>query len=213
MKNRSTIWLFVFMVFIVPAMVFAGWQFYEKKYQALPVIGGTLEVNGKKTVHTIADFHLQNQDEVFISTKDWENKIVVANFFFTHCPVICPSMTKNLVRVQQETKPRLVTITSFSIDPERDNAAALKKYSSRYGINNQNWNLLTGDKKIIYKLARESFRVVATDGDGGPNDFIHSEKLVLIDRKKRIRGYYTGTDAKEVNQLIYDIKKLENEKD
>jgi protein SCO1/2 len=79
------------------------------------------------------------------------------------------------------------------------------------GVDESNWELLTGNKKEIYKLARNGFMIVATDGDGGPNDFIHSEKLVLVDKQKRIRGYYDGTSGREVDQLIEDIKKLKNE--
>ena len=90
-------------------------------------------------------------------------------------------------------------------------AAQIKKYADNFAINTTNWNLLTGDKREIYKLARNSFMLVATDGDGGPEDFIHSEKLVLIDKQKRIRGYYDGTGNKEAGQLINDIKKLKHE--
>ncbi len=146
-----------------------------------------------------------------VSITDWNNKIVVANFFFTHCPVICPTMTKNLVKVQNQFNEDEILINSFSIDPVRDSAEQLKQFSERYGIESKNWNLLTGDKQEIYRLARKSFLVVATDGDGGPNDFIHSEKLVLIDKQRRIRGFYTGTEKSDVDQLIIDIKKLKNE--
>ena len=104
-----------------------------------------------------------------------------------------------------------VVLNSFTVDPERDSAAQLNKYADRFGIKTKKWDLLTGDKKEIYKLARNSFMIVATDGDGGPNDFIHSERLALIDKQKRIRGYYDGTSDKEVSHLINDIKKLKNE--
>src|SRR5690606_15218278 len=101
---------------------------------------------------------------------------------------------------------------SFSVDPYRDSVEILQKFSRKYELDNRNWDLITGDKKTIYKLARNSFMLVAADGDGGPEDFIHSEKLVLVDTEKRIRGYYNGTDEKEVTQLIRDIKKLKDEK-
>jgi protein SCO1/2 len=205
MQKRSAIGLFVMLVFIVPVTAWALLNLYEKKLQALPVIGKTRE-------HRISDFKLTNQDGMIKSTDDWENKIVVANFFFTHCPVICPKMTNNLKKINKffENDPT-VLINSFSVDPERDSTAQLKKYADHFAINTWNWNLLTGDKKEIYRLARNSFIVVATDGDGGAEDFIHSEKLVLIDKQKRIRGYYDGTSDKEVGQLIIDIKKLKHE--
>ena len=104
-----------------------------------------------------------------------------------------------------------ILLNSFSVDPERDSATQLKTYADRFGIVTAKWDLLTGDKREIYKLARNSFMIVATDGDGGPNDFIHSERLVLIDAQKRIRGYYDGTSDKEVKQLVNDIKKLKHE--
>ena len=121
-------------------------------------------------------------------------------------------MTKSLIRIQEAFKTDAeILISSFTVDPERDSSAQLKKYARQYNVDTRNWNLLTGDKKEIYKLARNSFMLVATDGDGGPDDFIHSESLVLIDKQKKIRGYYNGTSNDEVNQLIIDIKKLKHE--
>ena len=143
---------------------------------------------------------------------DWKDKIVVADFFFSHCPTICPAMTRNLKKVQAAFKNEgNVLINSFSVDPVRDSATQLKAYSRRMQIDNSNWHLITGDKMGIYRLARESFMIVATDGDGGPGDFIHSEKLVLIDRQKRIRGFYQGTSESDTERLINDIKKLKDE--
>jgi len=121
-------------------------------------------------------------------------------------------MTSNLKLVQDAFKnDDNVVIISFTVDPETDTAGRLKWYANHFSINTSKWNLLTGDKKDIYKLARESFYVSAGDGDGGPDDFIHSDKLVLIDKQKQIRGYYTGTEKNDVEKLIHDIKKLENE--
>ncbi|MEJ7676627.1 MAG: SCO family protein [Segetibacter sp.] len=99
----------------------------------------------------------------------------------------------------------------MSVDPEHDNIPQLKKYVNRFGINTTNWSLLTGDKKEIYKLARNEFMIVAAEGDGGDEDFIHSEQLVLADQQRRVRGYYDGTNKQQVDQLIHDIKKLQNE--
>jgi protein SCO1 len=162
--------------------------------------------------HTIDDYQLTNQRGEQVSTTKWKNKIVVANFFFTHCPSICPKMTKNLITVQQSyINSDDLLLVSFSVDPERDSAKRLAEYAGKFSIDETKWQLLTGSKKEIYRLARKSFKVTATDGDGGADDFIHSNKLILIDTKKRIRGYYDGADEKETTQLIKDIKKLENE--
>jgi protein SCO1/2 len=211
MQKKSTIWVFVILVFLVPIVAYAGYIFYEKKFQKLPVYGKESLLKGKKVDHEIPAFELINQDGKISTIHEWNNKIVIVDFFFTHCPSICPKMTTSLKKVQKAFAENEILISSFSVDPEKDNTEQLKWYSGKFGINTANWQLLTGDKKDIYKLARNGFMIVATDGDGGPNDFIHSEKLVLVDKQKRIRGYYDGTSEKEINQLIKDIKKLKDE--
>lgn len=192
-------------VFILPLLAWFLLSWYENKIESLPVLGKSKE-------HRIAGFSFINQDGQQKTLANWENKIVVADFFFTHCPVVCPKMTRSLKKIEQQfSNNDALHIASFTVDPARDDANRLKEYANQFEINNHRWDLLTGDKKELYKLARNSFMVVATDGDGGPDDFIHSDKLVLIDTKKRIRGYYNGTDEKEVEQLITDIKKLKHE--
>lgn len=212
MKQRHTIRLFIIMVFVIPVAAYALLNVYEKKAGTLPVLGPVLKVNGSPTEHHISDFHLTNQEGQTVSRADWKDKIVVVDFFFTHCPSICPKMTTNLKRVNTIFRAdNSVRINSFSVDPERDSSAQLKRYAIQFGIDTRHWDLVTGGKKEIYRLARNSFMIVATDGDGGPGDFIHSEKLVLIDKQGRIRGYYSGTSYDETDQLINDIKKLQNE--
>jgi protein SCO1 len=202
MLKKYTILSFLLIVLVLPFTVFGVVKWIENRFQKLPVyeyIGPTL------------NFNLQNQYGENIDQKQWEDKIIVADFFFTTCPVVCPKMKKNLLRVEEAfRKDADIEINSFSVDPERDSVAQLKKFADKFGISG-NWNLLTGDKIEIYRLARNSFRIVATDGDGGEADFIHSEKFILLDKQKRIRGYYTGTDEEEVNKLIKDIKKLKHE--
>jgi len=196
-------WLFIAAVVIFPVTVFAIVKWYENKYTALPVLGGEK--------HRIADFNLLNQHGGSSSLKDWDNKIVVADFFFTRCPVVCPKMTRSLKKVKEiYSNETQLLISSFSVDPERDSVSHLKQYAEKMNIRD-NWSLLTGDKKEIYKLARNSFMVTATDGDGGELDFIHSELLVLVDKQKRIRGFYNGTIPSEVDELIRDISRLKNE--
>ena len=203
MSKKYSIWIFVAAVVLLPMSVFALVKWYEHSFTKLPVLG----VDN----HTISDFELVNQYGATTSLHDWEGKITVNNFFFTHCPSICPKMVRNLKNVQQLLgRDSELLINSFTVDPERDSVAQLKAYASRMDINN-NWQLITGDKKEIYKLARKSFLVVATDGDGGPNDFIHSEMLVLVDKQKRIRGFYSGTDGDDMKNLLRDIKRLERE--
>lgn len=201
--KRFPAWLFIAVVTLLPITAIAIVKWYQNKYTPLPVLAGK--------AHRIADFRLTSQYNNAVSLKNWEGKIVVANFFFTHCPVICPKMVRNLKKVQgvyiNDTE---VLFNSFTVDPERDSVGQLRRYADRMNIRGS-WLLLTGDKKEIYKLARKSFLVTATDGDGGSQDFIHSDMLVLIDGQKSIRGYYAGTDEKEANRLIGDIEKLKKE--
>ena len=211
MKTTYLIWSFVAGIFIIPIGAFAIYQFYDRRFTSLPVFRIEVTVDGYKVSRTIPAFELMNQDRQTVGIKEWAEKIVIIDFFFTHCPFICPKMTESLKRVQAEFGQQGILINSFSIDPQRDNPARLKWYAQKFSINTGNWHLLTGDKKDIYKLARNGFMIVATDGDGGPEDFIHSEKLVLIDKQKRIRGYYNGTSDADINKLIQDIKKLKHE--
>lgn len=203
MLSKYSKWLFVAVVFIVSFGLFGIVKWYESTFQQLPVFG--------PEGHTITNFNLQNQHDSNTTLDSWNGKIVVANYFFTHCPSICPKMIYSLKRVQAYANIKNLQLNSFSVDPERDSVTQLQSYASKFDIKG-NWNLLTGDKKQLYVLARKSFLVVATDGDGGPDDFIHSDKLVLIDVQKRIRGFYDGTDEASVNSLIKDIKKLANER-
>ena len=167
-----------------------------------------------KKYHKIANFSLTNQNGNRISQRDYQGKIYVADFFFTTCPSICPIMTNNMAYIQSKIMddPQ-VKLLSFSVTPEIDSVPQLKKYALEKGVNDKKWNLLTGDKKEIYTLARKSYFVVKEDGDGGPHDMIHTENFVLVDPDKRIRGYYDGTDKAAMENLLADLKTLKEEYD
>jgi len=167
-----------------------------------------------KKYHKIANFRLINQNGNRISQRDYQGKIYVADFFFTTCPSICPIMTNNMVYIQSKIMddPQ-VKLLSFSVTPEIDSVPQLKKYALEKGVNDKKWNLLTGEKKEIYTLARKSYFVVKEDGDGGPHDMIHTENFVLVDPEKRIRGYYDGTDKTAMENLLADLKTLKEEYD
>jgi protein SCO1/2 len=161
--------------------------------------------------HSIADFKLVNQNGDTITQNTYADKIYVADFFFTTCPSICPVMTANLAEVQDEFKDdNEVLLLSHSVTPEIDSVAQLKKYAVEKGVIDQKWNLVTGDKKQIYELARKSYMAVMDDGDGGAYDMIHTENFMLIDKERRIRGYYDGTNKEEVEKLIRDIEILKS---
>ena len=165
-----------------------------------------------KKYHKIAPFRLFNQNGQIITQRDYEDHIYVADFFFTTCPTICPIMTDNMSAIQAQTlKEEKVKLLSFSVTPQIDSIAQLKKYALEKGVNDAKWNLLTGDKKEIYTLARKSYFVVKEDGDGGPHDMIHTENFVLVDPDKRIRGYYDGTDKAAMEDLLQDITTLKKE--
>lgn len=164
-----------------------------------------------KKYHSIADFKLINQNGDTISQADYADKIYIADFFFTTCPTICPIMTANMADIQQIIKgDDEVMLLSHSVTPEIDSVPQLKKYALEKGVIDAKWNLVTGDKKQIYELARKSYLAVLTDGDGGPYDMIHTENFILVDKERRIRGFYDGTSSEEVAQLLEDLKVLKS---
>ena len=165
-----------------------------------------------KKLHQIAPFRLTNQNGKIITQRDYQDKIYVAYFFFTTCPTICPKMTENMALIQARIlDDSQVKLLSFSVTPQIDSVAQLKRYAIEKEVNDQKWNLVTGDKKEIYTLARKSFLAVKEEGDGGPFDMIHTENFILVDPEKRIRGFYDGTDIKAMEELLQDITTLKQQ--
>ena len=182
--------------------------------------------NGKKfsdtAWHTVPDFRFTNQYNNVVTWDSLKDQIVVANFFFTHCPTICPRMTLNMKLLQDSIKSndkvgnreaRFIHFLSFSIDPERDSAHALKKWADRFQINPLNWDLLTGPKKEIYDLSINDMKLMAQDGGPVDSNFIHTDYFVLIDRNRNVRGYYHGLNDDDIRRLSRDIVLLALEKD
>jgi len=163
-----------------------------------------------KKYHKISNFSLTNQNGETVTEENYHNKIYVADFFFTTCPSICPIMTENMFYIQEKTVNKDILLVSYSVTPEIDSVAQLKKYAIEKGVDDSRWNLLTGEKKDIYELARKSYLVAKNNGDGGKYDMIHTENFVLIDKEKRIRGFYDGTNKEEMDKLLNDIQILEN---
>lgn len=165
--------------------------------------------------HKIADFAFINQNGKVITQKDYENTIYVADFFFTTCPTICPKMTDNMVWLQNQLKSNPeVKLLSFSVTPDIDTPEVLKKYAIEKGVDDSRWNLVTGNKKDIYYLARKSYLAVKTGKPEELYDMVHTENFILVDKNKRIRGFYDGTNldqptndpkTKNMKQLLEDI--------
>lgn len=185
----------------------------------------TIEKNGKITTdtiwHKVRNFTLTDQlgrPFIFDSLK---GKIVVVNSFFTRCPNICPGLTRNIRKLQKSydepknkkfTDTSSVSFVSLSIDPERDSVNDLKKFADRFAVNSDNWSMLTGSKKEIYDLMLHEFRIPASDGGVIDSNFIHSEKIILLDKEHIVRGYYNGLDSVSLSNLADDIGKLTLEK-
>lgn len=163
--------------------------------------------------HQIPDFTLTNQLGKPVSLHDFNGKIIVADFFFTRCPSFCPTLTKNMKMLQDafSKTDTIVRFLSFTVDPKRDTVQALKAYADKYGVNSDVWNLLTGPKETIYEMAQKDFRVATYDS--GDYNFIHTDKFVLLDKDRVVRGFYSGQDSMEMRRLADDIVLLMLEKD
>jgi protein SCO1 len=184
----------------------------EENKLLLPVLGEK-HLNGEDTVyHAVKGFTLTDQAARTVTEADVEDKIYVANFFFVSCQSICPEMSSNLRDVQAAflSDPE-VLILSHSVNPLHDTVEVLQRYAAVYGADAQKWHLLTGDKKMIYDLAKHSYLVNAVEDDGTPEGFLHSELFILVDKEGRLRGMYDGTDRVQVNKLIEDIRLLKKE--
>jgi len=169
-------------------------------------------IQHQKKYHKIADFKLINQNGKIITQNNYKDKIYVADFFFTTCQTICPIMTDHMSQIQKEIlDDNDVMLLSHSVTPKIDSVAQLKRYADKKGVNDAKWNLVTGEKKQIYELARKSYLAVKDDGNGDEFDMIHTENFILIDKKRRIRGFYDGTNLDAISQLLEDIKTLKEE--
>ncbi len=196
----------------VSAILFACTTRLEKIETNLPIIGERIVNNSDTIYHTINPFFFTNQYNESVTEKTTENKIYVADFFFVTCQSICPQMSSQLARVQNAfEKDNNFLILSHTVNPMHDTVAVLNGYSQNYGAIKNKWHFLTGNKKDIYDLAKNSYLINAFEEDGTAEGFLHSELFLLIDKQKRIRGIYDGTDSVAVTKLISDINLLKQE--
>jgi len=206
---------FITVGFILIFSAAAVYMFYVilKPIEVLPIYQPA-EVNEKLVdssiihvakYHKISDFKLTNQNGKEITQANYKDKIYVADFFFTTCQDICPVMTKNMYQLQEELKnDNEILLLSHTVIPEVDTVEQLKEYAIENNVDDSKWNLLTGDKKQIYELARKSYLAVE-DSNFNEFDMIHTENFMLIDKEKQIRGFYDGTNSEEINRLLKDI--------
>ena len=162
--------------------------------------------------HRIADFELTDQTGKLVTNQDFKDKIYVADFFFTTCPSICPKMSANLNELAEfYMNDDDIMFLSHSVTPQIDSVEVLAAYGEKYGADPNKWKLVTGSKKHIYELARRSYFAVTTEGDGGEDDFIHTENFILVDKERKIRGFYDGTSKEDMEKLKSDITILRYE--
>lgn len=172
--------------------------------------------------HTMADLQLTNQIGNTVSlNKDVANRILVIDFIFTHCTSTCPQLSQHMKLLQtgfrkdpkkEASLDTIVQFISITVDPTRDSFPALRAYADKYGANHDHWWFLTGDKATIYNFARNELGLSTGPGDGGSEDFIHTEKMILVDKDRHIRGYYNGLDITDVRKCADDIVLLTLEK-
>lgn len=173
------------------------------------VVGGKIDT----IYHQIPAFRFLNQDSTWISEKDMVGKIYIADFFFTSCPTICPKMKTQLLRIYDRYSTNdIVRILSHSIDPAYDTPKVLNEYAKKLQVKSPKWNMLTGDKSIIYRLGEKSYMVTAQEDKNEAGGFVHSGAFILVDKNRHVRGIYDGTQEIEVNHLIEDIELLLQEK-
>lgn len=172
--------------------------------------------------HSVNNITLTNQLGNTVSLGQLKGRIIVADFFFTHCPSICPTLTRNMKKLQDALKLKnemktmdtpFVQFLSFSVDPERDSASVLKRYADKYGVNPDVWWLLTGPKKTIYDFALNELKMGISDGEGVDSNFIHTQKMVVLDKDLVVRGYYDGLDTTDLSRLAKDIVFIMLERD
>jgi len=183
---------------------------YQPNMVSFQLVDST--VQHVKRFHKIKDFSLVNQNGEKVTNENYRDKIYIADFFFTTCQGICPIMKENMIILQDKYKDDdQVYLLSHTVTPEIDTKEVLKKYSLEKGVIDSKWNLVTGDKKQIYNLARKSYLVAEDIEESELFEMIHTENFVLVDPERRIRGFYDGTDQESMNALIYDIKVLKKE--
>jgi len=215
MKNKDN---YYWLLLVMP-LFFVTWYFVKKTEQkplrTLPYFGKKNSVKiGDTTFHTVKSFYFIDQYNHKVTEETVKNKIYVTDFFFTTCQSICPIMSSELERVYKTFKNNKdVLILSHTVSPEEDSVNILMNYAKLHGVSDNRWLFLTGEKKDLYKMARQSYLLNNEVGNGDEDDFIHTQNFALVDKERHLRGFYDGTDSAEVTRLIQDMKVLLEEYD
>ena len=178
----------------------------------LPVLGEKDVINGDTVYHSVRSFNFINQDSLSVTEKTFEGKIYIVDFFFTHCPTICPKVTKQMLRIYDKYKnDERVLLLAHSIDARNDTIGRLHEYASNLGVDSKKWHFVTGNIDSIYSIAADYYSIAKADKDS-PGGFDHSGRLILVDKQRRVRSFCDGTDEKDVSRFMDDIDILLNEK-
>lgn len=225
MLNINAVKRFVILVLI---LIVPGFLYYllqakgKNRYKPLPIYGPKQvaqtfhKVRGRviydTIYHQVQDFKLYDQDGNLITQQSFKGKVVVVNFFFTHCPSLCNEISKNIAQLAGNyTKNNILKFVSITVDPKTDQVPVLKKYANSLKANDNQWKFLTGDTTTIYNLSRNGLLLSAVNGKNNPENYVYSERLVLLDQERRIRGYYNGTSVNDMAKLNDEIKVLISE--
>lgn len=181
----------------------------QKSSDRLPILGNTIYKENDTIYHTVQDFKLLDQDSLVITNESVSDRVYVADFFFTSCPTICPTMKTQMLRVYSKFEGNNeVGFLSHTIDPRYDTIPLLKEYAERLGVNSDQWKFLWAEEDYVYDLAEKSYMSLADQDDDAPGGFVHSGAFLLVDKDRRIRGFYDGTVPEQVDVLMNDIELL-----
>ncbi len=212
--QKNTIPVFLLSALLVVFLVFYFIRKQKKQpLRSLPYYGEKIYSGKRDTVyHRVPDFEFMDQSGKKVTQQRVKNKVYVVDYFFTTCQSICPLMSNQMERVAGKFKgnPELLFL-SHTVNPEDDSLSVLKEYALKHHADPQQWLFLTGNKKALYSLARKGYLLNAEEGNGGADDFIHTQNLALIDKERHIRGFYDGTDSTDINRLMIDIQLLLDE--
>ncbi|MCB0529918.1 MAG: SCO family protein [Saprospiraceae bacterium] len=196
-------------ILILLALIALAVFFLQPEKRTLPILGNRdVSPAGDTVYHQVPDFAFIDQDSQMVTNATFASQVYVVDFFFIHCPTICPRVKKNGLRIYEKYKDDdRVALLSHSIDTRNDTVAALKRHALKLGIDTKKWHLVTGDHDAIYGIADDYFSVATEDPDA-PGGFDHSGRMILVDKNRHVRSFCDGTDAEDVSRFMEDIDVL-----